>query len=133
MIFLTKREFIAINQLVISRSDSELLGVQYPQGLDIVVKQPRQVLFGQELYPNIWLKSAFIIQKVTKKHIFADGNKRTAIIAGVTFLEANGYKLDFTAEAGESLILSVTNSPDNDRIMLTLAEWLKRHCININK
>jgi len=133
MIFLTKREFIAINQLVISRSDSELLGVQYPQGLDIVVKQPRQVLFGQELYPNIWLKAAFIIQKVTKKHIFADGNKRTAIIAGVTFLEANGYKLDFTAEAGESLILSVTNSPDNDRIMLTLAEWLKRHCININK
>lgn len=133
MIFLTKREFIAINQLVISRSDSELLGVQYPQGLDIVVKQPRQVLFGQELYPNVWLKAAFIIQKVTKKHIFADGNKRTAIIAGVTFLEANGYKLDFTAEAGESLILSVTNSPDNDRIMLTLAEWLKRHCININK
>jgi len=133
MIFLTKREFIAINQLVISRSDSELLGVQYPQGLDIVVKQPRQVLFGQELYPNIWLKAAFIIQKVTKKHIFADGNKRTAIIAGVTFLEANGYKLDFTAEAGESLILSVTNSPDDDRIMLTLAEWLKRHCININK
>lgn len=133
MIFLTKREFIAINQLVISRSDSELLGVQYPQGLDIVVKQPRQVLFGQELYPNVWLKAAFIIQKVTKKHIFADGNKRTAIIAGVTFLEANGYKLDFTAEAGESLILSVTNSPDDDRIMLTLAEWLKRHCININK
>lgn len=128
MIFLTKSEFIAINRLVIQRVNGKTIGIQYPQGLDIIVEQPQQVLFGQELYPSIWLKAAFIIQKITKKHIFADGNKRTALLSGLTFLKINGYELDFSEEDGETLILSVTNSPDNEKIMLTLAEWLKAHC-----
>lgn len=127
MIFLTKSDLIRINQLVIARAGSETHGVQYPQGLDIVVEQPKQVVFGQELYPNVWIKAAFIIQKITKKHIFADGNKRTALLAGLSFLKANEISLRFSMEEGESLILSVTNSPDNDEVMVTLAEWLKKH------
>ncbi|WP_367294976.1 type II toxin-antitoxin system death-on-curing family toxin [Levilactobacillus yonginensis] len=127
MIFLTKEEFIGINRQILTRARSQSFGVQYPQGLDIVVEQPQQVIFGKELYPNIWLKVAFIIQKVTKKHIFLDGNKRTALISGLTFLRINGHNVYFSDDEGESLILSVTNSPDNEEIMLTLAEWLKNH------
>lgn len=127
MIFFSKEEFIAINKLVLTRAQSNSFGVQYPQGLDIVVEQPQRVVFGKELYPTVWLKAAFIIQKITKKHIFMDGNKRTALLAGLTFLKVNGYLLTFSSDEGEDLILSVTNSPDNEEIMLTLAEWLKSH------
>jgi len=127
MIFLTKEEFVALNQLVLGRAQSHSFGIQYPQGLDIVVEQPQQVIFGKELYPSVWLKAAFIIQKITKKHIFVDGNKRTALLSGLTFLKVNGYILAFSDDEGESLILSVTNSPDSEEIMLTLAEWLKTH------
>jgi death-on-curing protein len=128
MIFLNKAELILINKTVLKRSSSHLIGVQYPQGLDLVIKQPQQVVFGRELYPNIWIKTAYIIQKIAKKHIFLDGNKRTAIIAGLTFLELNGYELDFTADEGEKIMLGVTNSPDTEEVMVSLAEWLKRHC-----
>lgn len=83
---------------------------------------------GRELYPNIWIKTAYIIQRIAKKHIFLDGNKRTAIIAGLTFLELNGYELDFTADEGEKIMLGVTNSPDTEEVMVSLAEWLKKHC-----
>jgi death-on-curing protein len=129
MIFLTKEEFVALNKLVLNRARSRSFGVQYPQGLDILVEQPQQVIFGRELYPSIWLKAAFIIQKLTKKHVFVDGNKRTALLSGLTFLKVNGYKLRFSQEEGEKLILSVTTSLDNEEIMITLAEWLKAHQI----
>ncbi|WP_270516336.1 type II toxin-antitoxin system death-on-curing family toxin [Pediococcus acidilactici] len=128
MIFLNKAELILINKTVLKRASSHLIGVQYPQGLDLIIKQPQQVVFGRELYPNIWIKTAYIIQKIVKKHIFLDGNKRTAIIAGLTFLELNGYELDFTADEGEKIMLGVTNSPDTEEVMVSLAEWLKRHC-----
>ncbi|CAM3214626.1 type II toxin-antitoxin system death-on-curing family toxin [Lactiplantibacillus plajomi] len=127
MIYLTEEELIAINELVIKQANGQSIGVQYPQGLDLVVNQPKQVVFGQELYPNVWIKAAFIIQKITKKHIFVDGNKRTALLSGLTFLSINGIELNFATDEGEQLILGVTNSIDSDEIMVTLAEWLKKH------
>lgn len=130
MIFLNKSEYVAINQMVLQRSNSQSIGVQYPQGLDLVVNQPQQVVFGQELYPNIWIKAAFIIQKLTKKHVFIDGNKRTALLSGLTFLSVNGIELNFSTDEGEEIILSITNSQDNEEVMLSLAEWLKSHQTN---
>ncbi|AUI71186.1 type II toxin-antitoxin system death-on-curing family toxin [Companilactobacillus alimentarius] len=132
MIYLTPEEFIAINQLVLKRSNSDSIGIQYPQGLDLVVNQPKQVVFGKELYPNVWIKAAFIIQKVTKKHIFIDGNKRTALLSGLTFLSINGIELNFSTDEGENLILDVTNTTDNDDMMITLTEWVKKH-VSIQK
>ncbi|WP_338087584.1 type II toxin-antitoxin system death-on-curing family toxin [Levilactobacillus namurensis] len=96
--------------------------------LDVVINQPQQVLFGRELYPNIWIKAAFIIQKITKKHIFVDGNKRTAFFSGVTFLAINRKNLNYTDDEAVTLILDVTTSPDTDDVMVSLAEWLKAHC-----
>lgn len=133
MKYLSKEELVAINQLVLKRANSQLIGVQYPQGLDLVIEQPQQVIFGRELYPNLWIKAAFVIQKITKKHIFTDGNKRTAILAGLIFLEMNGYKLEFSADAGEEIMLGVTNSADTEETMLSLAEWLKSHAKNVKK
>ncbi|MFC6322609.1 type II toxin-antitoxin system death-on-curing family toxin [Companilactobacillus baiquanensis] len=125
MKYLTKQELIAMNKLILSRIGSHYVGVQYTQGLDLVIEQPKQVVFGKELYPNIWLKAAFIIQKITKKHIFNDGNKRTALVAGSVFLELNGYELIFTEQEIESLILTITNNEDSETVMISIAEWLK--------
>ncbi|WP_311134949.1 type II toxin-antitoxin system death-on-curing family toxin [Lactiplantibacillus pentosus] len=93
----------------------------------MVIEQPQQVLFGKELYPNIWIKAAFMIQKITKKHIFVDGNKRTAFFSGIIFLYANGIRLSYTDDEAVVLILDVTTNPDTDEVMVALAEWLKAH------
>lgn len=127
MIYLNKEEIIAINKLILSKAGSSSFDIQYSQGLDLVVEQPQQIIFGKELYSSIWLKSAFIIQKLTKKHCFMDGNKRTAFLSGITFLYVNGFELDCTTTEGEKMILMVTNNPDNEETMLRLAEWLKKH------
>lgn len=85
MKYLTKTDLIHLNKRLLEIANKEYMGVQYPEGLDIVIKQPQQILFGRELYPTIWLKAAFILQKITKKHIFADGNKRTSYYATAFF------------------------------------------------
>ena len=51
MYYVNKLTFIAINNEVVKRSDKNTFGVQYPEGLDIITEQPKQVLFGHELYP----------------------------------------------------------------------------------
>lgn len=124
---------MAINQTVIKRAGKSSAGVQYPEGLDIVTEQPKQVVFGQELYPNIWLKSAFILQKITKKHVFVDGNKRTALAATTFFLRKNRYDLKFSNEEGLEFILAVTNSEDSEKNMKLVADWLQIHSRKLNE
>lgn len=132
MYYLNKLTLIAINQKVIKLAGKGSIGVQYPEGLDIITQQPKQILFGHELYPTLWLKAAFILQKITKKHIFADGNKRTAIVATTFFLLKNGYQVTFTEDEGLKFILYITNSEDTEEVMKFAADWLKTHSQKLN-
>lgn len=133
MIHLSKTDLIHLNQRLLKIAGKGVVGVQYPEGLDIVTQQPQQVLFGRELYPTIWLKAAFILQKVTKKHIFVDGNKRTSYYATAFFLYENGYHLKADKDDALKFILFITNSDDSEKNMRFAADWLKVHCIKINE
>ena len=132
MEYLKKLTLIEINKKVIERSKKGSAGVQYPEGLDVVIEQPKQVVFGHELYPSIWLKAAFILQKITKKHVFVDGNKRTALATTTFFLLKNGYDLDFNDDEGFKFILTITNAEDSEKIMKFAADWLKIHSKKLN-
>ncbi|WP_137598109.1 type II toxin-antitoxin system death-on-curing family toxin [Paucilactobacillus kaifaensis] len=125
--YLSKSQLLKINQYAVEMVGGKSYGVQSAEALDVVIEQPQQIIFGHELYPTIWLKAAFILQKITKKHVFIDGNKRTSIQAALYFLNLNGYQLVDNKVVNESdgLILAVTNSPDNEETMKYVAEWLE--------
>lgn len=129
MIYLTKTDLIHLNQRLNEKAGKGTVGVQYPEGLDILVKQPQQILFGRELYPTLWLKAAFILQKITKKHIFADGNKQTSYYAAAFFLQENGYHLKADKHDALKFILYITNSEDSEDNIRFAADWLKVHSI----
>lgn len=129
MRYLTKAELIEINRYAVQMVGGSNYGVQSESSLDTVIEQPKQVVFGREIYPDIWIKAAFILQKITKKHVFVDGNKRTSIQAALYFLTINGHRVSNISgvnEDAEKLVLMVTNAPDSDEIMLYIAEWLKK-------
>lgn len=130
MRYLTKNELIELNKKAVKIVGGINFGVQSEASLETIIKQPQQIVFGKELYPNIWLKAAFILQKTTKKHVFTDGNKRTAILASLYFLQLNDKHIDdmIVNRDGEELMLTVTNSPDDEKIMIEIAEWLKKIC-----
>ena len=131
--YLTASDLIYINKAVLEYTDQMQDAIQYPQGLSIVSEQPKMVLFGHELYPNIWLKAAFILQKITKKHIFTDGNKRTAYVATKIFLRKNNFKLCLPKEGGIALMLEVTTNDDSQKEMEKLASILKNNCQKIKR
>ena len=95
MEYLTEDEIIEINRRVIALAGEGLTGVLDSNGLNSIIEAPKQVFFGHEAYPTIWLKAAYYLQKITKKHIFADGNKRTALEAAKVFLMLNDVNVAF--------------------------------------
>lgn len=129
MIYLTQADIIAVNKCVLDGVGQSYQGIQYPEGLSLVVEQPQMVVFGHTLYPTIWLKAAYIMQKITKKHIFTDGNKRTAFLTTLLFLKKNGYKTRFTTDEGEALVMQITLADDTEDEMLKLANIIKQHSI----
>lgn len=125
--YLTRQELIKINQYAVEMVGGITFGVRSDAGLDAIVKQPKQVVFGRELYLTIWLKAACILQEITKKHVFIDGNKRTAMQAAMYFLHLNGYdarNIDAINDS-DNFVLSVINSPDSEATMVSIATWLQ--------
>jgi len=90
--------------------------------LESVIATQTQNVFGEELYVTIHEKAAAIMRGIIADHPFADGNKRTASLAALTFLDINGHV--FTAENGEIEDFAVKVATDHlDIPEITL--WLK--------
>ena len=58
-----------------------------------IIDKPRIEIAGQEIYTTIYEKAACLLEAFCREHIFADGNKRTAVLAMFTFLTANKYNI----------------------------------------
>lgn len=61
--------------------------------IDSAVNRPFHSFGGVEFYPTLFQKSAPLFHSLVCNHPFANGNKRTAVIAVDAFLMANGVVL----------------------------------------
>ncbi|MCC4342361.1 type II toxin-antitoxin system death-on-curing family toxin [Limosilactobacillus reuteri] len=129
MIYLTKEEIIMVNHQALTRTGQKYMGIQYPEGLSVIVEQPQMTVFNRELYPSIWLKAAYIVQKITKKHIFIDGNKRTAYLCLLLFLKKNSWELHLNADEGEAFVVQITLADDSEEEMIEISHFLEKHCV----
>jgi death-on-curing protein len=57
------------------------------------LNQPKQTFDKKDLYPTILSKAACYLRSFSMDHPFFDGNKRTALMSTITFLEKNGYEV----------------------------------------
>ena len=123
MYFLTLEQILQLHALVLSH-DGGSNGVRDVGRLDAAVCVQTQVVFGEELYSDIFSKAAAVIRSVVADHPFVDGNKRTAILAGLTVLELNNYHFD--AISGELEDFAVRIATDHLSIA-EIADWLRAH------
>lgn len=99
-------------------------GVREPNLLESVCNTPFGNYFGQELYPDIYLKAAVIINSLVNYHVFVDGNKRTGIAIMEFFLSKNGYEFTTSKSVKEKFVLHIaTANPD----LADIAAWVKKH------
>ncbi len=75
--------------------------------LDSAAKRPNLVVFGVEQFPTLIDKAASLLHAVAYHHLFADGNKRTALRAVTLFLQVNGHRLTWDDSTERAFILEI--------------------------
>jgi len=89
MRYLTIGEVLEIN--------AEVLGGRHTlrdRGLlESAIARPQASAFGEDAYPDLVSKAAAMLHSLVLNHPFFDGNKRTAVLATLVFLDLNGYAI----------------------------------------
>ncbi|MGF1431155.1 type II toxin-antitoxin system death-on-curing family toxin [Kitasatospora sp. LaBMicrA B282] len=90
MKYLTVREVLDLAEFA---CQGQSVGVRDLGLLDSAVHRPRSEMFGIEAYTSLWEKAAALLQSLAINHPFVDGNKRTAWMCTVVFLDLNGSEM----------------------------------------
>ena len=101
------------------RSQDQLLGA---------VQAAQQVMFGQELYPDLASKAAVLSFQILKNRPFVDGNEATALLALLRFLEINNATLGDTPPdaLAETMDAVLRSSLDRDGF----SRWLHERIVS---
>ncbi len=68
-------------------------GILNPGGLESALARPFTAFSGKALFPELDDKVAAMIHSLIAFHPFADGNKRTALVAADVCLRLNGFRI----------------------------------------
>jgi death on curing protein len=87
---------------------------------------------GHEFYPDFSRKAAVLFTHLARNHPLPDGNKRTALLCTVEFIERNDYSLDTPTvdgpemEAFEELLENVVSRAVSEE---AFADWIAAHLL----
>lgn len=126
--YLNREELLSLNEQAVLKFGGNA-GIQSPRAFEVILDQPKQVVFGQEVYPTVWLKAAYMMQQIIKTPVFVDGSKRTAGLVVLRFLQENGYqpKDEDYNEVARNFILEMVQSDNSEETMKLIAKWLSNH------
>jgi len=101
-------------------------GVRDAGALASALDRPRNRLTYGNPPPDLAELAAAYGFGIAHNHPFADGNKRTALIAMRLFLKLNGAELVATAGEKYDMIMSLAAG---DLTEIALAEWVRAHLV----
>ena len=106
---------------------SDIFGIEKEKGiLNGIIQQIYQDVFGQQLYPTVEEKAAYLLYFLVKDHPFVDGCKRIAATLFINFLYRNNvlYKNNRQIISNEALvtltILTAESNPNEMEIIIKL-------------
>lgn len=92
--------------------EAGVYGVKFGGQLDSILNRSLYPIVGYDYPMTIIERAAFYWVEIATKQAFNNGNKRTAFLAALTYLDSNGYKLDtdkFTSEDLYDISLKIAN------------------------
>ncbi|WP_405013126.1 type II toxin-antitoxin system death-on-curing family toxin [Kitasatospora sp. NBC_01539] len=82
--------------------------VREPGLLDSAAHRPGAEMFGVQAYDGLFPKAAALLHSLAANHPLVDGNKRTAWMGTVVFLDLNGADMaDVDQDAAYALVVAV--------------------------
>ena len=107
-------KYLTVDQVVHLQGDlltqfGGLPGIRDQNLLYSALEAPKMAFGGSEMYPSIFEKAAAYLYHLIKNHPFNDGNKRTAFVSTLAFLEINQVKISFKISDLEEIVVEVAN------------------------
>ena len=125
-----------VNDFASSSDPIAPAGVRSEALLESAVFRPRTSLDRTLKYPTVETSAAALLHSIIHDHPFHNGNKRTALVATLVFLDENGFFPDFDQDDVFKFVLQVAQHrivdgragtlPDQE--VLGIADWLCIHC-----
>lgn len=123
MKYLTSQQVLAIHDQAIRKFGGSH-GIRDVGLIESAVARPQASYAGEDLYRDIFDKTAALLQSLLKNHPFIDGNKRTALSSAGIFLKMNGYILQNKHKEEVEFAIKV----DNEHLSLEqITSWLKKN------
>ena len=120
LIHLSGHEIKTIHDSIIE-SDSGLKGSRRGSSIETLVGRIHSNLIYQT-FRSIDEVAALYAEVIAKGHVFIDGNKRTALVSMLTFLDLNGYRLVVNQNRLADKIVELSVGRTDYR---QFASWLK--------
>lgn len=114
---------ILIHEVIIKRAGTKA-GVRDFALLYSALERPKANFAGRDLYPNVFIKAASLLESLCLNHPFTDGNKRTAWTITHKFLWDNGYHLKSNRKEAADFMIYLDNSKPE---LKEISSWLKSH------
>ena len=95
--------------------------------LESAVARPQASAFGADAYPDLAAKAAALLHSLVLNHPFIDGNKRTAVLATLVFLDLNGYVVRWDQrEALDFMLRLAQHQVEPDDVIAFLRDRMHR-------
>lgn len=119
--YLSTEEVVALHEICIDEFGG-LRGLRDFGLLESAVHQPRQSFGGEDLYKTVWEKAAALAWSLSQNQSFLDGNKRTAALSMLVFLDINGHECRATPGC---LYEAIMNISEKKYTYQDLACWIE--------
>lgn len=92
--------------------------------LESALHRPAASAFGEDAYPDLFVKAAALTDSLIRNHGLIDGNKRTGWLACWLFLRLNGRRLGGPTDDAFDLVIAIAEGRiELDQIAEKLAQW----------
>ena len=123
MKYLHPKQVLYLYQQIIQQSGGTI-GLRDEGLLESAVYRPQASFGGQDLYPDLFSKTAALGHSIISNHPFVDGNKRIGFEAMRLMLRLNGYDVHASLEAKFDFVMEIAKGKLAEQ---AIADWLKQH------
>lgn len=106
--YLTYQQVISIHDDLL-KNFGGLPGIRDKNLLLSALEMPKASFGNKKMHPSIFQKAAAYLYHLVQNHPFNDGNKRTAYVVVLVFLEINHAPIKFKINNLEQIVLNVAN------------------------
>ena len=114
-----------MHERVVNESEEETLpGVRDAGALEAAVARPYSGFGGVDFYPTPFAKAAALMESISQRHPFVDGNKRTGLLAAALSLRLAGYTIVASQLEQADIAVKVA---EHQLGVDGLAKWLEKN------